>query len=1117
MDGKVKAAAMLFAFALSNVWAAAGAAGVTGSIPETGQTEGDGAGPPPGGPSGEIGGAVSSRTVITFPFSGGSDTSFRISAPVPARVLKASLELEGRSALPPPSDRRTNPSGAGNRAYEGATKEASPKSPPSSFQSQVIPQAACADLSYEDGVGYTTITYGPGSPYQLFRFKITEASVSGLRVRWVGTGFDLLLDWTEASVYIYRSGSWECVGSVEYEGADFEYHSVSRAIQAGAQGCVDSEGMVNILVMGPFGLIYCGVETELVELTVTGSSPVWPTDLSLDIGADGIVEYQMAGELRGTVVIGDDFLRPPAQALIDSFAGSGMVAEVVLCMASKTGGVVAVNRAEFDFDRPPEFRPVPPGAVCFEEDTDAPALLDLDDYATDDRDKRLGYELVVSPQDGRITAELGADGHTLDFRSPYLNWFGTREFAVRATDSSGLTAVLFFNATVLPVNDPPTVSDIRDQIAPEDLQFSLAVRAHDVDDPSYNLSFSDDSPLFDIDPVSGAIVFTPTNEQVGRYLVTISVEDTKGASSSTSFNLTVENRNDPPELECPERLEALEDELFEYRIVAEDIDAGDSLSYSVESDIEGLSADPATGELSFFFENSHVGEHILKFSVSDSAGELATRPCLLVVQNVNDPPVVEDGRELTVKQGEEVEYVLEAYDVDPGDSLTFSTTSRLVELDPSTGVLRWVPGNEDVGIHRVRVLVHDREGAEASGTLTIVVENVNDPPVSVTIMAPVNESRFMEGDRITFIGSAVDPDAGDVLTYTWREGGTVLGRGASMEVRLGPGKHLIVLEVSDGELAATASVTVTVERASNSGGLRDVLSGFWPTLLFAAAGSVLAVCAAALAVRRKRRGGAGKGVSQHPAHSRDSLPSPPSAESSGAPRANEAGADMPPPSATSPSHLPQDPALRPLHSLSPSTGPATALPTSPTQANDVHLIQSPVAPPVTSPCAYPPFPPAASASPTVPFHPGSAAGGRLGEVNALQPASAGSYPLIANGGSGYSAGGRESGRDPPEAEPVPEPAPDGEDGEGIPVGFFRNLRPLEDGAVTKDAMRAAILDAREAIRAGKAAGLELRECERLLAEAMAASYRMDYNRARNLAKKAEAVALSLLERISAGE
>lgn len=66
-------------------------------------------------------------------------------------------------------------------------------------------------------------------------------------------------------------------------------------------------------------------------------------------------------------------------------------------------------------------------------------------------------------------------------------------------------------------------------------------------------------------------------------------------------------------------------------------------------------------------------------------------------------------------------------------------------------------------------------------------------------------------------------------------------------------------------------------------------------------------------------------------------------------------------------------------------------------------------------------------------------------------------------------------------------------------------------------MRAAINDAKHAISAARAAGLNPSDCDRLLSEAASASYRLDYVRARNLARRAESVALSLLERAAREE
>jgi hypothetical protein len=56
--------------------------------------------------------------------------------------------------------------------------------------------------------------------------------------------------------------------------------------------------------------------------------------------------------------------------------------------------------------------------------------------------------------------------------------------------------------------------------------------------------------------------------------------------------------------------------------------------------------------------------------------------------------------------------------------------------------------------------------------------------------------------------------------------------------------------------------------------------------------------------------------------------------------------------------------------------------------------------------------------------------------------------------------------------------------------------------ITRKRMRGAILTARDVIAAARVNGEDVKEPERLLSEALAASYRLDYIRAYNLAKKA---------------
>ncbi|UCE36071.1 MAG: PKD domain-containing protein [Thermoplasmata archaeon] len=98
-------------------------------------------------------------------------------------------------------------------------------------------------------------------------------------------------------------------------------------------------------------------------------------------------------------------------------------------------------------------------------------------------------------------------------------------------------AVMIWKKNFSPVLDP-----IGNQEAYEDQLFTLTVSASDDD----QLTFSDDSLLFDIDPDNGQISFIPTNDDVGEHTITITVSDGKGGTDNETFILTVTNVDDPP-------------------------------------------------------------------------------------------------------------------------------------------------------------------------------------------------------------------------------------------------------------------------------------------------------------------------------------------------------------------------------------------------------------------------------------------------------------------------------------------------------------------------------------------------------------------------------------------
>ena len=58
-------------------------------------------------------------------------------------------------------------------------------------------------------------------------------------------------------------------------------------------------------------------------------------------------------------------------------------------------------------------------------------------------------------------------------------------------------------------------------------------------DPDYNLTFSDITPLFEINPILGTINFTPTKNQKGNHNALIKIKDSTGNTEYVTLNLVI--------------------------------------------------------------------------------------------------------------------------------------------------------------------------------------------------------------------------------------------------------------------------------------------------------------------------------------------------------------------------------------------------------------------------------------------------------------------------------------------------------------------------------------------------------------------------------------------------
>jgi VCBS repeat-containing protein len=158
------------------------------------------------------------------------------------------------------------------------------------------------------------------------------------------------------------------------------------------------------------------------------------------------------------------------------------------------------------------------------------------------------------------------------------------------------------------------------------------------------------------------------------------------------------------------------------------------------------------------------GNATITITVSDGEAG-ADESFVLTVNPVNDAPTIGGSPETSVDEDAPYSFTPTAFDVDVGDTLTFSIENRPLwaGFDPETGTLSGTPGNGDVGTTAgVVIRVSDGEESAALGSFDLRVVNVNDAPEAGDDAAAVDEDST--DNEIDVLANDIDIDVGDSVT-----------------------------------------------------------------------------------------------------------------------------------------------------------------------------------------------------------------------------------------------------------------------------------------------------------------------------------------------------------------
>lgn len=247
-------------------------------------------------------------------------------------------------------------------------------------------------------------------------------------------------------------------------------------------------------------------------------------------------------------------------------------------------------------------------ALQTNEDTAIDTILS----GSDSEGATLTYLITTAPANGSAMIT----GNLLTY-IPNDDYSGSDTFAVSAFDGVASSIPAVVSVTVLPINDAPLILSSPVTTALEDTPYQYNVNASDVDSDNglvYSLSISPSGMT--IDSLSGLINWTPLQENVGVNAVGVIVTDTDGGASSQSFDITITEVNDAPEILPIPAQTTTATQLFTLMLSAQD-EESDILTFSITSGPDGVAIDESTGAITWTPTTSQTGTFTIDVNISD--------------------------------------------------------------------------------------------------------------------------------------------------------------------------------------------------------------------------------------------------------------------------------------------------------------------------------------------------------------------------------------------------------------------------------------------------------------------------------------------------------------------
>ncbi len=491
-----------------------------------------------------------------------------------------------------------------------------------------------------------------------------------------------------------------------------------------------------------------------------------------------------------------------------------------------------------------------PIAVGMSEDNPASFVLTL--HATDLVSPSLTWSISTAAIHGNATASGTGSSKVIGY-SPAANYNGTDSFVVKVSDGNpAWDDTITVNVNIAPVNDAPVCSGVTLTVA-EDTPGDVTPSCTDVDlDTIVPVSVS-------VPPhgvayfLSGLIHYIPNSNYSGPDSFTYKMSDGTTESNSASVAVTVTGINDAPVITegASTSVTMSEDGAptpFNLTLHATDAEA-DPITWSVLTQaLHGTASLPAgTGTskvISYTPTANYFGPDSFVVRVTDGIGGSNSITVNVTIDPINDAPVITEGVSIPVIMSEDGSPVpfsltLTATDVE-SNIITWSIStpaghgSASASGAGSSKVISYTPTANFFGSDIFVVSISDGNGGSDTITVNVTINAVDDAPViteGASTFVTMSEDSSPTAFSLTLNASDID-NTGSQLTWSISSQAshgtaTATGTGLSKSIGYTPvanhnGSDSFIVQVSDGTLADTITVNVTIDPRNDAPVCGDV-------------------------------------------------------------------------------------------------------------------------------------------------------------------------------------------------------------------------------------------------------------------------------------------------------